>query len=80
MAQLEHIETIEKRFAGNVARFRTRTGKAPAQWERTPDTAAGLDKLVERFAPLADASHELAGQAYQLYKLAVRLVETSEKA
>ena len=68
-----------KRFAANVARFRTRAGKAPAQWERTPDTAAGLDKLVERFAPLADASHELAGQADRLYKLAVRLVETCEK-
>ena len=55
-------------------------GKAPAQWERTPDTGAGLDKLVERFPPLAEAGHELAGQADRLYKLAVRLIETCEKA
>ena len=35
---------------------------------------------MERFAPLADASHELAGQADRIYKLAVRLIETCEKA
>ena len=78
----EHLAEFReerKRFAGNVARFRTRAGKALAQWEQTPDTAAGLDKLVERFAPLADASHELSGQADRLYKLAVRLVEICEK-
>ena len=68
-----------KRFAGNVARFRTRAGKAQGQWEQTPDTGAALDKLVERFAPLAEGSHELAGQADRLYKLAVRLIETCEK-
>ena len=78
----EHLAEFRderKRLAGNVARFRTRAGKAPAQWERTPDTASGLEKLVERFASLADASHELAGQADRLYKLAVRLIETCEK-
>ena len=65
----EHLAEFReerKRFAGNVAGFRARAGKAPAQWERTPDTAAGLEKLVERFAPLADGSHELAGQADRL--------------
>ena len=34
---------------------------------------------MERFAPLAEASHDLAGQADRLYKLAVRLIETCEK-
>ena len=76
---LAEFREERKRFAGNLARFRTRAGKAPAQWERTPDTGAALDKLVERFAPLAEASHELAGQADRLYKLAVRLIETCEK-
>ena len=78
----EHLAEFReerKRFAGNVAGFRTRAGKAPAQWERTPDTAAGLEKLGERFAALAEASHELAGQVDRLYKLAVRLVEICEK-
>ena len=76
---LAEFREERKRFAGNVARFRTRAGKAPAQWERTPDTSAGLDKLVERFAPLAETSHDLAGQADRLYKLAVRLIETCER-
>ena len=80
-----HVEPLaefreeRKRFAGNLARFRIRAGKAQGQWERTPDTGAELDKLVERFAPLADASHELAGQADRLCKLAVRLTETCKK-
>ena len=77
---LAEFREERKRFAGNVARFRARAGKSPAQRERTLDTAAGLEKLVERFAPLADASHELAGQADRIYKLAVRLIETCEKA
>ena len=76
---LAEFREERKRFAGNLARFRTRAGKAPAQWERTPDTGAALDELVERFAPLAEASHDLAGQADRLYKLAVRLIETCEK-
>ena len=77
--RLAEFREERKRFAGSVARFRSRAGKAPAQWERTPDTSAGLDKLVERFAPLAEASHDLAGQADRLCKLAVRLIETCEK-
>ena len=78
----EHLAQFReerKRFAGNVARFRAHAGKAQGQWEQTPDTAIALDKLVERFAPLVDTSHELAGQADRLYKLAVRLVETCGK-
>ena len=76
---LAEFREERKRFAGSVTRFRTRAGKASDQWERTPDTAAALDKLVERFAPLAEASQDLAGQADRLYKLVVRLVETCEK-
>ena len=79
-ASLAEFREERKRFTGSVARFRTRAGKAPAQWERTPDTAAALEKLVERFATLSGASHVLAGQADRLYKFAVRLIETCEKA
>ena len=77
---LAEFREERKRFAGSVTRFRTGAGKASDQWERTPDTAAALDKLVERFAPLAEASQDLAEQADRLYKLAVRLIETCEKA
>ena len=77
--RLAEFREERKRIAGDFAGFRARAGKAPTQWERTPDTAAGLGKLVERFAPLAETSHELAVQADRLYKLAVSLVETCEK-
>ena len=76
---LAEFREERKRFAGSATRIRTRAGKASDQWERTPDTAAALDKLVERFAPLAEASQDLAGQADRLYKLVVRLIETCEK-
>ena len=77
--RLAEFREERKRFAGDFAGFRARAGKAPTQWEQTPDTAAGLGKLVERFAPLAETSHELAVQADRLYKLAVSLIETCEK-
>ena len=77
---LAEFRKERKQFTGDVARFRSRAGKAQAQWERTPDTSADLDKLVDRFAPLAEASHDLAKQTDRLYKLAVRLIETCEKA
>ena len=61
-----------------VERFRTRVNKAIAQWDRTPDTNAALNKLADQFAPLAETSRDLADQADQLYKLAARLIETCE--
>jgi len=69
----------QKRFAGDVTRFQARVDKAPEQWERTPDTSAGLNRLVERFASLADSSRDLAMQADQLYRLANRLIEACEQ-
>jgi type I restriction enzyme M protein len=38
-----------------------------------------LNKLVDYFAPLAEASRDLVKQTDLLYKLATRLIETSEK-
>ena len=69
----------QKRLAGKITRFRNRAGKAQAQWERTPDTSAGLNRLVERFAPLAETSRDLAKEADQLYNLLARLIETCEE-
>ena len=76
---LADLGKAQKQLAGNITRFRTRSGKAQGQWERTADTSAGLNKLVERFAPLAEASRELAAEADQLYKLVARVIETSEQ-
>ena len=69
----------QKRFARNVERFSARVDKAAEQWETAPDTNAALRKLVDRFAPLADAGPDLAEQADQLYKRAAGLVETCER-
>ena len=52
--------------------------KASAQWEKTPDTNAGINKLVKQFAPLAETSRDLIKQTDLLYKLASRLIETCE--
>ena len=72
------LDREQKRFAKVAKRFRTGADKAQARWERTPDTNAGLNKLVDHFAPLAETSSDLADQADQLYKLAARLIETCE--
>ena len=69
----------QKQFGGILRRFQARAAKAEEQWERTPGSSAGLNRLVERFAPLAESSRDLAGQADQLYKLAARLIETCEQ-
>ena len=70
----------EKRFAGNVGRFQARVDKAPEEWiSGTPGTSIGLNGLVERFASLAENSHDLAKEADELYKLTARLIETSEQ-
>ena len=80
-----HAETFaelaqaQKQFASTVRRFQARAAKAEEQWERIPGNNAGLNKLVERFAPLADNSRDLVGQADQLYKLVNRLIETCEQ-
>ena len=69
---LAELHREEKRFGREVERLRVRIDKAAGQWERTPDTNAGLNKLVERFAPLAESSRDLVGQADQIYKVAAR--------
>ncbi|MDE2906663.1 MAG: N-6 DNA methylase, partial [Acidobacteriota bacterium] len=69
----------QKRFASDVERFGDRVDKAAEQWEGTPDTNAGLHKLVDRFTPLAGAGRDLAAQADQLCKRAAGLVETCEQ-
>ncbi len=78
-AHLAELGREQKRFRREVERFRVRIDKAAPQWERTPDTNAGLNNLVDRFAPLAESSRDLTAQADQLYKAAARLIETCEE-
>jgi len=65
-------------FAGDIGKFQASITKATAQWEKTPDTNAGLNKLVKQLAPMAETSRDLIKQADLLYKLASRLIETCE--
>ena len=78
-ADLVELHQEEKRFGRGVERFRLSIDKAAGQWEGTPDTNTGLNKLVDRFAPLAESTRDLAEQSDQLYKVAARLIETCEQ-
>ena len=76
---LAELHREEKRFGQEVGRFRVRIDKAAVQWEGTSDMNAGLNKLVDRFGPLAESSRDLVGQADQIYKVAARLIEAGEQ-
>lgn len=79
-----HAETLaelgkeQKLFAADVEGLQARMNQATAQSEKTPDTNAGLNKLVEQFAPLAESSRDLIKQTDLVYKLATRLIEICE--
>ncbi len=75
MAELDKERGL---FADDIEQFRAKVAKAAGQWEKTPDTSAGLNKLVQQFAPLAESSRDLIKQGDLIYKLASRLIETCE--
>ena len=77
--RLAELDREQERFAGDAGRFGRRVDEAAEQWEETPETNDGLNELVERFAPLVESSRDLAGQVEQLYKAAIRLIETCEQ-
>ncbi len=76
---LSELEKQQKFFAADVERFGADVNKAASQWEKAPDTNAGLNKLTEQFAPLAESSRNLVKQTDLRYKLATRLIDTCEK-
>ncbi len=76
---LSELEKQQKLFADDVEQFGADVSKAASQWEKAPDTNAGLNKLTEQFAPLAESSRNLVKQTDLLYKLASRLIDTCEK-
>jgi type I restriction enzyme M protein len=89
-----HAETLaefqkeQKLFAEDVQRFRTSVDAvaelAVAELARVRDSAGpksgdfGYTKLVEQFAPLAEASRDLIKQSDLVYKLGTRLIEICE--
>ena len=68
----EQFESAAGRFLGDV-------GDAHAACDDTPRSSTGVRTLVERLAPLAESSRDLAGQADQLYKAATRLIDACEQ-
>ena len=65
-------------FAADAERFLSLAGDTAGP-EPASVAAAALAGQVERFAPLAERSRDLAGQADRLQRLAVRLIETCER-
>ncbi len=76
---LAELEKEQKLFGEDVERLRARMDQASVESDETPDTNAALNKLVEKFAPLAEASRDLIKQADLVSKLATRLIEICEK-
>ena len=65
-------------FAADAERFLSLAGDTAGP-EPASVAADALAGQVERFAPLAERSRDLAGQADRLHRLAVRLIETCER-
>ncbi len=81
-AHAETLAELDKEyrlFTEDIKQFQGSVSKSTAQWEKTPDTNNGLNKLVTQFAPLAESSRDLIKQADLLYKLACRVIDTCEK-
>lgn len=76
---LVELEKEQELFARAAGHLQSRLDEATARSEKTPDTNAGLNKLVEHFAPLAEASRHLIKQSDLLYKLATRLIDICER-
>ena len=73
------FDNAHSHFAKDVARFRSVTHEAPAQWEKTPDTAKALVGLVGNFSVMAEAGRDLVKQTDLLYKLSSRLIDACEQ-
>ncbi len=76
---LAELAQQQRLFAAGVEGLRSRMDRATARSEKTPDSSAGLNRLVEDFAPPAEACRDLIKQGDLLYKLAARLIDTCEK-
>ena len=66
-------------FKADADAFRNAVAEQQAAWARQKIDNGALKTAVDRLAPLAENSRDLARQADLLYKLATRLIETCEK-
>lgn len=65
-------------FKADVYAFRKTVTQQQAAWKKQKTTNGELKKAVDRLATLAEASRNLVKQTDLLYKLASRLIDTSE--
>ena len=77
--RLAELEQEQEQFGSNAEQFLLQVCDAQSEWNDTPLASAALHTLVDRLAPLVESSRDLAGQADQLYKAAIRLIETCEQ-
>lgn len=76
---LVEFDAAHRLFTEDVARFQSMAKEAPAQWEKTPDTAKTLVGLVESFKAIAEAGRDLVKQTDLIFKLGSRLIDTCEQ-
>ena len=62
----------------DVEAFQNTLAEQEAVWKEQKTTNGDLKQAVDRLAPLAESSRDLIKQTDLLYKLAARLIETSE--
>lgn len=75
---LKELDDAIPLFKADVETFQKTVSEQQAAWGTQKTTNGELKKAVDRFATLAETSRDLVKQTDLLYKLACRLVETSE--
>jgi type I restriction enzyme M protein len=66
-------------FERDIGQFRNSARQATKRWESASDKNAALVKLTASFEPMSDVSRDLIEQTDQIYRLAVRLIDTCEQ-
>ena len=72
-------ELEQEQFGSNAEQFLLQVCDAQTECNDTPLASAVRHTLVDRLAPLVESSRDLGRQADQLYKAAIRLIETCEQ-
>ena len=76
---LAELENNHEQFGSNAEQFLLQVCDAQTECNDTPLAGAALHTLVDRLAPLVESSRDVGRQADQLYKAAIRLIETCEQ-
>lgn len=75
---LKELDSALPQLKADVQAFQKSIAKEQSAWKHQKTTNGELKKAVDRLAPIAETSRDLAKQTDLLYKLACRLIETCE--